>query len=188
MSGSVRFTVTYPHPPERVWAALTEREALEAWLMPNDFLPVVGHRFTFRTSPAPGFDGIVNCEVLEVHLLHRLSFSWRGGPIDTTVTFTLEAVQNGTRLTLEQVGFAGVTARTVGWMLGQGWRRMSRESLPQVLDRIGAGLPLTLKRESTEDDGPTTRMRASMWITLRVIQVFGRKTAINASERHDENE
>ena len=29
------------------------------WLMDNDFEPVVGHRFTFRTEPTRGFDGIV---------------------------------------------------------------------------------------------------------------------------------
>ena len=178
MSGRVHFAVTYPHPPERVWAALTEREALEAWLMPNDFEPVVGHRFTFRTSPAPGFDGIVHCQVLEVDQLRRLSYSWQGGPIDTTVTFTLEAVPEGTQLTFEQVGFAGVTARSVGWMLGQGWRRMSREDLPQVLDRLGAGLPPKPEYEPIEEGRQTKRMRASMWITTRVVQVFGRKPDI----------
>lgn len=30
----------------------------------NDFEPRIGHRFQFRTEPAPGFDGVVNCEVL----------------------------------------------------------------------------------------------------------------------------
>ena len=25
--------------------------------MPNDFRPMVGHRFTFTTEPQPGFDG-----------------------------------------------------------------------------------------------------------------------------------
>src|SRR5580692_3749913 len=44
--------VVYRHPIERVWAALTSSEALAAWLMPNDFVPEVGHRFTLRTRPA----------------------------------------------------------------------------------------------------------------------------------------
>jgi uncharacterized protein YndB with AHSA1/START domain len=56
----LRLEATYPHPPERVWQAITDPRALEAWLMPNDFRPVVGHTFTFRTDPAPGFDGIVH--------------------------------------------------------------------------------------------------------------------------------
>ena len=48
----------YPYPPERVWAALTSSEALAAWLMPNDFVPEVGHGFTLRTKPAPSFHGL----------------------------------------------------------------------------------------------------------------------------------
>lgn len=47
------FEVRYPHTPERVWRALTDPKALAAWLMPNDFAPVVGHRFTFRAPPQP---------------------------------------------------------------------------------------------------------------------------------------
>jgi catechol 2,3-dioxygenase-like lactoylglutathione lyase family enzyme len=44
--------VVYPHPADRVWAALTSSEALAAWFMPNDFEPAVGHRFTFQAKPA----------------------------------------------------------------------------------------------------------------------------------------
>jgi uncharacterized protein YndB with AHSA1/START domain len=59
-----------PYPPQKVWRALTDPGLLASWLMPNDFEPRVGHRFTFRTDPVPahGFDGIVRCEVLELVL------------------------------------------------------------------------------------------------------------------------
>jgi uncharacterized protein YndB with AHSA1/START domain len=36
-----------PHPPEKVWRALTESELLAAWLMANDMQPLIGHSFTF---------------------------------------------------------------------------------------------------------------------------------------------
>ncbi len=58
MKADIDVTVSYPHPPGLVWEALTSSEALTAWLMPNGFKPVVGHRFTFRAKPAPRFDGI----------------------------------------------------------------------------------------------------------------------------------
>jgi uncharacterized protein YndB with AHSA1/START domain len=58
--------VFYPHPREQVWSALTDPKALGLWLMPNDFEPRVGHEFTFRTEPGPGWDGVVHCRVLEV--------------------------------------------------------------------------------------------------------------------------
>ena len=52
---------TMPHPPEKVWRALTQGPLVADWLMPNDFEPVVGHRFRFRMEPPPpgGWDGIV---------------------------------------------------------------------------------------------------------------------------------
>src|SRR5947208_1487503 len=66
MSDIIREAV-YPHPPERVWQALTDPAALAAWLMPNDFKPQVGHKFQFRVPKPPrGWRGIVDCEVLVV--------------------------------------------------------------------------------------------------------------------------
>ena len=58
MTEAIRTDSFFPHPPEKVWRALTDPQLLAAWLMPNDFEPRVGHRFTFRTDPVPahGFD------------------------------------------------------------------------------------------------------------------------------------
>src|SRR6185369_3706470 len=74
----LRFEALYPHGRADVWEALTSSEAIADWLMPNDFKPVVGHRFNFKTKPAPGFDGTVHCEVLTVEPLERLVYSWKG--------------------------------------------------------------------------------------------------------------
>jgi uncharacterized protein YndB with AHSA1/START domain len=131
--------VVYPFPPERVWLALTDPGLLAQWLMPNDFAPRVGHTFTFRTDPAPGFDGVVRCEVLEVEAPRRLSYTWRGGPIDTVVSFTLEPVPEGTRLRMEQSGFRGVRGTLVGLMLWSGSRRIYERRLRAVLRRLSEG-------------------------------------------------
>ena len=77
------------YPREMVWEALTDGRQLAAWLMPNDFRPEVGHRFTFTTKPAPGFDGVVRCEVLDLRAPERLVFTWKGGALDTVVSFDL---------------------------------------------------------------------------------------------------
>ena len=53
-----------PHPPEKIWRALTEGKLIEQWLMENDFQPVVGHRFRFRATPVPNWNGIIDSEVL----------------------------------------------------------------------------------------------------------------------------
>ena len=40
-----------PHPPEKIWRALTQPQLIEEWLMKNDFTPVVDHRFTWTLTP-----------------------------------------------------------------------------------------------------------------------------------------
>ena len=49
---SIRIERVYRYPRLMVWKAIANREALADWLMPNDFEPVQGHEFTFRTKPA----------------------------------------------------------------------------------------------------------------------------------------
>jgi uncharacterized protein YndB with AHSA1/START domain len=104
--------------------------------MPNDFLPIVGHRFQFRTKPAPGFDGIVQCEVLQVSPPKRLVYTWTGGGVDTRVIWTLKRVPEGTHLTLDHTGFKGLRGMLVGGILGKGWRsKILAVNLPALLDR-----------------------------------------------------
>lgn len=132
----LRFERWYPHPAERVWLALTDRELLARWLMPNDFEPRIGHRFTFRTQPGPGFDGIVHCQVLELVEQRQLSISWKGGPIDTIVRFELSPEAGGTRLRMRQSGFRGLKAWLVSRILKAGLRTIYGKRLPAVLDSL----------------------------------------------------
>jgi uncharacterized protein YndB with AHSA1/START domain len=139
----IRREAYYPHPPERVWRALTTPALLASWLMESeDFAPVVGRRFRFRTAPKPGFDGVVHCEVLEADPPRRLAYTWAGGGSvrkrPTTVTWTLHPEGSGTRLELEHAGFRGIGGFLLRAMLGGGWGRMVRQSLPAVLDRLAA--------------------------------------------------
>lgn len=100
MSESIVRELYLPHPPGEVWRALTERAAIAAWLMPNDFEPRVGHRFTLRThaNPRLGFDGLIHCEVLECDAPWRLVYSWVAAGVDTRVSYRLEPDGAGTRL------------------------------------------------------------------------------------------
>jgi uncharacterized protein YndB with AHSA1/START domain len=136
MSEIVLETV-YGHSPDRVWRALTDPKELGAWLMPNDFIPTVGHRFQFKFGLQLGWRGIVDCEVLEVDPPRRLAYSWQGDPKHrvTTVTWTLTPTPEGcTRLKLEHSGFRGLGGTLLKRMLGSGWKKMFNTSLPAVLD------------------------------------------------------
>jgi uncharacterized protein YndB with AHSA1/START domain len=130
---AIRVTYDLAASRDRVWRALTEPALLERWLMPNDIAPTVGHRFTFRTAPAPGFDGVVHCEVVEADEPRRLVYTWRGGPIETIVTWILEDTPaGGTRLSLIQDGFRPEDGFTYQ-MLEMGWRDKAAASLGQVV-------------------------------------------------------
>jgi uncharacterized protein YndB with AHSA1/START domain len=139
MTRDLHFEEIYPYPIETVWRAVTTAETIAQWLMPNDFMPRVGHEFQFRSNPQPGWDGVVNCRVLEVDEPHRVSFTWRGGPLDTVLTITLERDGAGTRLLLDHTGFVGDAAVSVATMLENGWRsRILSKGLPAALARLGA--------------------------------------------------
>ncbi len=130
-----------PHEPSKVWRALTDPRLLERWLMPNDFLPQIGRRFTFQTEPRLdyGFDGIVHCEVLALDLDRLLAISWRtSAGLDTTVTWKLAAEGRGTRLFLTHDGFDETDpfSRQVMEILGGGWRGHLKSRLDAVLADI----------------------------------------------------
>lgn len=122
-----------PHAPETVWKALTTQDLLSRWLMPTDgFEAVVGKRFTYRTTAAGQWDGIIHCEVLEVVPNRLLVYAWTGGhpdntgygaPLDTVVTFSLEKVDGGTRVRLVHSGFVLPRNETAFTGMSQGWRK-----------------------------------------------------------------
>lgn len=112
----------FPHPVERVWQAITDPEAIAAWLFRCDFRPEVGHKFSMRATPPPGstWRGWTEMEVLEITPPTRMVWAWESADIEepTRVIFALEAVEGGTRLLLSHVG--DTTADDIAGVSG-GW-------------------------------------------------------------------
>jgi len=94
-----------PYPPEKLWRALTQPHLIAEWLMQNDFQPAVGHAFKLRAEPQPGWDGIIDCEVLVVDPLKKLSYTWNALSLESVVLFTLTPAESGTNLRMEHSGF-----------------------------------------------------------------------------------
>ena len=94
-----------PHPPEKIWRALTEGPLIAEWLMTTDFRPVVGHRFSFRATPAGNWNGVIESEVLVVEPHARLVYSWGALGLESAVTWTLTPTEGGTHVRMEQSGF-----------------------------------------------------------------------------------
>ena len=118
-----------PHPPERVWRALTQDHLIEEWLMKNDFKAVVGHRFNFR-----GDWGAVDCQVMAIEPYKTLSYTWGAYGLGSVVTWTLTPTGTGTQLRMEQSGFRTDQQQAYQGAKG-GWQRFFA-ALEQVLARI----------------------------------------------------
>ncbi len=113
--------------PERVFQALTSKEVCEWWVRPGVFDTRewagdvrVGGRWT-ASGIGNGRPYEIGGEFLEVDPPRRLVHTWEGAGIPggpTTVTYILEPLEGGTRLTLRHSGFgvpAACSATGVAW-------------------------------------------------------------------------
>ncbi|MBO9713669.1 SRPBCC domain-containing protein [Sphingomonas sp.] len=117
------------HPPEKIWRALTQPHLIAEWLMNNDFVAEVGHRFDFTADW-----GSVACEVLEIEQGRALAYSWAAMGLESVVTWTLEPSAQGTHLRMEQTGFR--TDQEQAYQGAKfGWQRMFG-ALETLLDRV----------------------------------------------------
>lgn len=114
----------YPHPPGKVWKALTKAEWHAKWWAAGDVQPVVGHRFKLDM----GQWGQQPCEVLAVEPERLFQFRFS---VNWTITWKLEAEGEGTRLRLFHDGFDldKPMDRQAFEGMGQGW--------PHILIRLG---------------------------------------------------
>ncbi len=134
-SETITFTVDLPHAPGKVWRALTEPKLLAEWLLPVFGLELApGAAFTFKTQPHPGWDGTVNCRIIESDAPRKLRYAWVVGDMDTIVSFTLVPTASGTRLSLVHSGFKPSQKQNFGGAR-YGWAMMGGK-LIDLLARI----------------------------------------------------
>jgi uncharacterized protein YndB with AHSA1/START domain len=131
----------FPHAPETIWKTLTTPELMGRWLKmtPSGFEATKGKHFTYQTTPAGAWDGVIHCEVLDVSPNQRLVYAWKSGHeknvgygsrLETIVTWTLSRIANGTRVRMVHSGFVLPRNDTALQGMGEGW--------PKVLQRIDA--------------------------------------------------
>ena len=139
-----------PYAAEKIWRTLTTSDRIAKWLMPNDFEPVVGYHFTFQTKPMGDWDGIVHCQVQQCDPPRLLRYSWKGGSdsntdygtrLDSTVTWTLTRVDQGTHVSMVHDGFVFPGNQFAFNAMSSGWGR--------ILDAIA--------RVTAEDEAAVSR-------------------------------
>jgi uncharacterized protein YndB with AHSA1/START domain len=140
----IRLIRDYPHSPGKVWRAVTDPALIPLWTATGaggrteGFATVVGTRFQFIGKPKPGWNGVVDCEVLEVDAPSLLRWSWTDTSSgDTTqVVYRIEPHEGGTRFSYEHTGFTGVSGFLMAQLLGRVRRTMLDKGLTAVLDDI----------------------------------------------------
>ena len=141
MKRDIRIERFYPSPPESVFHALSDSATLAQWLMPNDFQPRLGHKFQFRSKPQGNWNGVTDCEVIACDPPRKLAYTWSGQSKDgkgkalgdTVVTWSLTPENGGTRLVLEHTGFTGWGEVALSVMMGMGWKKKLKTTIPALL-------------------------------------------------------
>lgn len=150
MNEAVKLDMFYPYPPERVWQVLTDRRALAAWMMENDFEPKLGHRFRFHSQPLPGLTTTIQCEVVELEAPTRLVYTWKESLAaePSLVVWTLTPVVGGTQVRLnhhQQICIPAVAGSshlgrhvgTIAHMNHQGYHHGNQRQVPRSVEYAG---------------------------------------------------
>lgn len=132
--GVIVATVEIAASPERVFRALTTEE-LAQWWGEEGAYRVTGHNADLRVggswistgTSADGTTFSVSGTILEIEPPHRLvqtwKYDWEGGG-ETKLTYRLDAIEGGTRLTVRHEGFAdrkAAESHASGWKKVLGW-------------------------------------------------------------------
>ena len=94
------------HPIDAVWKAISTGEEISAWFISADFKPELGYQYTFTASEEKGCLTIKG--EVKIASPYKLAYTWivEGTTAETTVTWNLEEVENGTKLVLEHSGIS----------------------------------------------------------------------------------
>ena len=132
--GVIVATVEIAASPERVFRALTTSE-LAQWWGEEGVYRVTGHEADLRVGgswkstgrSADGTEFSVSGTILEIEPPRRLvqtwKYDWEGGG-ETRLTYQLEAIEGGTRLTARHEGFIdpqAAASHASGWEKVLGW-------------------------------------------------------------------
>jgi uncharacterized protein YndB with AHSA1/START domain len=94
------------HPIDAVWKAISTQEEISAWFIQADFKPEAGYQYTFTASEERGCLTIKG--EVKTATPYKLAYTWivEGTTAETTVTWNLEQVEEGTKVVLEHSGIS----------------------------------------------------------------------------------
>jgi uncharacterized protein YndB with AHSA1/START domain len=177
--GMVLATVDIAASPERVFKAISSSEIAKWWGTPELYRVTEwtgelkpGGRFKSSGVGADGMPFAVEGEFLEIdpprRLVHTWQPGWEPGP-PTTVTYRLEALDGGTRVTVRHDGFGdraeSCKSHGDGWVRVMGWLTGFVAPAPATLYFLCRLLPPrpTFMQDLTEPERDAMREHATYW-------------------------
>lgn len=171
-AGIVLASVEIAVPPERVFRALTDPQQVLTWWGSADTYRLdewtadlrVGGRWRSRGRGADGRPFSVGGEFLQIDAPHTLVQTWVPdweGSIVTTLTYRLDAIPGGTRVTVRHEGFG--EHREACRSHGRGWERV----LGWLRDHVSASEPPARTRSAGSMKGRS--LTAVYWIVGLMI-------------------
>ncbi|MCI1187774.1 SRPBCC domain-containing protein [Hymenobacter sp. DH14] len=127
----------YEAPIEKVWHALTNKDAMKAWYFPQlqKFEPVAEFKFEFANDGSPyGKEWVVTDVVPGRKLAH--TWAYKNYPGSSEVTFGLTAQGAKTRLTLTHIGLESFPAdpHFARRRFEDGWAQILGRNLKEYLE------------------------------------------------------
>ena len=147
MPGTVRLHRVLTAPPQKIYRAFTEADAIASWLPPFGFLCTVHeldakvggqHRMSFRnftTGGSHSFGGTYLELIPAEKLVYTDRFDYTNLPGEMTVTVELRAVSVGTEVHITQAGIPDIIpldACYLGWQ--ESLRKLAKLVEPNIPD------------------------------------------------------
>lgn len=128
MTTTILKTIFFNTTPDVVWSFLTDKDKLGTWYHPASADLVEGQDYQLMTTADDGTkSALITGRVLEMKAPHKLVTTFVIGPFngkETTLTWQLDDVADGTRLSLTHEGIAeaaGEMALGLLQALDKGW-------------------------------------------------------------------
>ncbi len=123
MKDSITREVIIEHGISQVWDAITNSDEISSWFLKTDFKPEVGFKYTYESHDddcAPIYGTVLTADP------YILKYTWtvKGTGVETTVSWSLEEHESGTKLVLTHSGISnydGDTAPKMFESFSGGW-------------------------------------------------------------------
>ncbi|WP_299114569.1 SRPBCC domain-containing protein [uncultured Winogradskyella sp.] len=125
MTKTITKEKVFHHSIDQVWNAITKAEEISAWFIKADFKAEKGYKYLFTSEPNEKGCTTISGTIKEANP-YLLVYTWvvADTKVETTVSWKLVTVENGTKLHLEHSGienYAGETAIEMFNSFNGGW-------------------------------------------------------------------